>query len=315
MPDLQGDRELAAFVASRGFTPTAATVRNWRDSGYFAPREAPGVGGGGRLRSSVSDEDRAIAVALAEALGSLPRLVRLSEAAVAAWGLGAPVYHGRPEHPTEGLRGALAAEYARLVDIGSRTLELAERGSRKARAAILSAAPGEAGRDALRAMLGQGGDAVGAALALGARSETLEAGGLVWRNPNDPKAPPQALSRLSKFFEGPAILATEAETAKYASRSTLDARRDLARELFSGPMASLWEYAVANEDEGAVPGWHVGMYAVALVSYPPGYADLLEQLMQTRSGRRALAGGLPLVWTPPSKHALGRGRPRKGGRR
>ncbi len=306
MPDLQADYELAAFLQANGYDKAPGAVREWREHGYFPPRMAPGTGRG-RRRSEVSDEDRAIALGLAKALGSLPRTVTLTEAAVAAWGLGAPIFHGRPGYWKEGLRSALASEMAHLATKAADTFKLATGGSRKARAAILNAAPTEAGREVLRAALGKHVDPVTAATGLGATPELLEETGLVWRNPHDPRAL-QALPKLARFFEGSGLLVTLAETAKFATSERLEECRDMAAVLLDGPMRRLWEHGLGGAPADVPPGWEVGIFACGVAAWPRQVGDVLVGLSGTRQGRRQLESVVGRLETP-QRPALPRGRP------
>jgi hypothetical protein len=306
MPDLGTDRELASYLASQGIDGSPRALRTWREEGYFEPRNAPGRPEGGRERSTVNDNDRAVALAIAQALASQERRVRLSEAAVAAWGLGAPIFHGRPDRPTEGLRGALVAEVAWMVGRAGHLLKLDQLGSRKARQVLSKFGPAEVTGAALRAALGEPvNDHATATIAFGIGTETLEEEHLAWRNPHDRGALAQARPGLQKFFEGPALLSTLAATAKVAPRAKLDADRDLSAQLFSGPLGPMWRHLAVVSDDIGPPGWAIGIQALSLAGHPPDYIDRVRQV-----------AGLPpnaidRLWSPPAHRQLSRGRPRK----
>jgi len=306
MPDLATDQELADYLASQGISSSPRALRTWREMGFFRPRDAPGRPGGGRERSTIGDEDRTIALALAQALASQEHRVRLSEAAVAAWGLGAPIFHGRPDRPTEGLRGALVAEVAWLMGQAGRLLKLDRLGSRKARQTLSKYGPAELSSTILRVVLGEPvGDPATATLASGVNAEVLEEERMVWRNPHDRQASPQPMPSLQKFFEGPALLSLMATVAKGAPRAKLDADRDLSAQLFSGPLGPLWGHLAIVDGDSRPDGWAIGLQALYLASHPPDYIARVRQV-----------AGLPpsaidRLWAPPVHRQLGRGRPRK----
>jgi hypothetical protein len=312
MPNLEADRELVELLNGNGHPREARTVREWRDAGMFAPRKAPGAGRG-RRRSTISDADRRTALALAEALDSRPGRVSLNEAAVAAWGNGAPVYHGHPSRHREGLRGALMAEMTGLLVETARLSGLYTEGSRKARSAVLSAGPGETVTAAILAMASDATTApvrvetpaqVGQGLGLlPALTET----GLLAVNPHDPHGLPQAVPALAKFFEGPAHLAVIIEGLKSQQRSALDNARSLSEQSCKSFLApGLAELMPVNEK---APGWGIGIFAVVLLALDgacPGTMNLLRACLPNLPGSSSLSS----TWGAVQPRSLPRGRPR-----
>jgi hypothetical protein len=297
VPDLEVDRELAEWLTSQGHPRGPSSPRSWRDAGLFEPRAAPGAGRG-RRRSTLSEDDRRVALALAEALDSRPGQVGLDEAAMAAWGseARAPIYD-------PGLREALVRDLARQLALGLRTLKLAKGGSRKATAAIVAAVPGytlDTVRGLAQVALGERvPTSLPAAMAEGAGlTDLLTTTGALVTRPHDPTGGAQAMPGLHKLFEGPATIGVLIDLARTARRVDLDAARDEAQALRAALVScGLWP---DGEHEGA-PGWGVAFWALALLAMP-------EPLRG--SFRRLASEPAPFGLVRPSTaHKRPRGRP------
>ena len=249
MPAIGSDVELSAWLAEHGYRRGPAAVRAWRDADLFEPRHAPGAGRG-RHPSVVSDDDRKLALALARALDGTSGRVRLSEAAVAAWGGGAPVCH-------RGLSRALTSEFERIAAQSAMALGLLERKSRKAtdrlslqRWPILTR---------LALLIGLGCDVRAGELEEALRStplwDDLGQTGLVVAPPGD-GGHGQITPYVAKAFEGPIQFAVLAGVARRATKL------DLTRSLPTGQ----WLEALLVENGLMIPTDAPTGYVAALIT-------------------------------------------------
>jgi len=225
VPNLAVDEELSGWLAEQGHERSPAAVRQWRDFGLLAARVAPGRGTGkGRRRSQAGADDRAVCLALAEALDS-PGRWSLAEAAMTAWGTGSPV-------ADPGLRRALQAVLESTSRGADATLARLRQRSRKALSVLARTGQPATVEALLGAALGHDVSPermIGSANAAGLLP-ALQEGSLVRDSPGNV---PLVMPGMAKVFEGPLQVAALRVMVRNVSRKDLDSARRDARVMLS----------------------------------------------------------------------------------
>lgn len=256
MPDLAVDQELSDYLAEHGHPRKAATIRQWRDAGLLTARSAPGLGTGkGRRASRADGDDRSVCLLLAKAFDADPKMrPTLAEAAITAWGDGAPI-------ADFGLRQAFDTFLAATTRSADTTMSRLKSRTRKALDALRATGHPGAAEVALRAALGDEptcpedpialASGVGMLPALAEEKLTLARLG----------SRPQAKPALLKLFEGPLQLATFRRLAEQASRTNLDRARHRAGILLASNHKELVEF-----EADMAHGLRIALLALVLVS-------------------------------------------------
>lgn len=225
VPNLAVDEELSRWLAEQGHERSPAAVRQWRDFGLLAARVAPGQGTGkGRRRSQAGADDRAVCLALAEALDS-PGRWSLAEAAMTAWGNDSPV-------ADPGLRRALQAVLESTSRGADSTLARLRQRSRKALSVLARTGQPATVEALLGAALGHDVSPermIGLANTAGLLP-ALQERSLVRGSPGNV---PLVMPGMAKVFEGPLQVAALRVMVRNVSRKDLDSARRDARVMLA----------------------------------------------------------------------------------
>jgi hypothetical protein len=218
----------------------------------------------------VSDSDRRIVLALAEAFDESDHRVGLAEAALTAYGRGTPIFD-------IGLRKAYRTELS--ASAANRLANLLKIGSRKARAALRSTGYPETAAHAVAAATGTRltvDKPASMAEDFGLLPALLDRG-LLLANPHNPESRAQPSSVLAKLYEGPIQLAVLEGLAGSVSRSQLDRCRDLAQRFVP------WiDSAQGNILDNRSSGYKAALFAIEFVALEHTYGPELLKVFAAR---------------------------------